>query len=287
MIPLLELRDVALAFKVPRGVRGRESLLAVDGVSLHVEDGECLALVGESGSGKSTLARIIARLVAPDRGEVLFEGNDLLALGGADLRRVRRALQIVFQDTFTVFSPRQRVRQIIEEPLVVQGLPPATRGECVRRWMGEVGLDQELESRYPHQLSGGERQRVALARSLVLEPRLLIADEPVAALDLPVQVHILDLLDRLRRDHGLALLFISHDLSAVERIADRVVVMNAGRLVEEGTVGEVLGRPKDPHTRALLDAMPRLDPRPTAAQNALGPDSSSPSGPNQVSIPRQ
>ena len=249
--PLVELRDVAKRFGDVR---------AVDGVSFDVRAGETLGVVGESGCGKSTLARLMARLIEPTSGTVRFRGNDLSALGRRDLRAVRRELQVVFQDPHGALNPRRRVGAILAEPFAVHGLLTG-RGER-RRAVGDllerVGLSPEHQDRFPHEFSGGQRQRIGIARAIALGPALIVADEPVSALDTSVQHQVLELLSDLQRDMGLALVFIAHDLAVVRRMADRVAVMREGRIVELEPAEALYERPRDPYTRELLAAAPSL-----------------------------
>jgi oligopeptide transport system ATP-binding protein len=275
---LLSARGVAKSFRAPGGSLlrrsgfggpGAEPIRAVDGVDLTVDPGECVALVGESGSGKTTLGRCLLRLVEPDRGEVRFRGEDLLALGRKELRARRRDFQMVFQDPFDSLSPRLRVRELLDEPLAAHRIVARERRrERVAELLERVGLPAEAAGRYPHEFSGGQRQRIGIARALATEPALLVADEPVSALDVSVSAQVLALLGRLRRELGLAVLLIAHDLAMVERTADRVLVMNAGKVVERGPVGELFAHPRHPYTRELLAAVPRL---PTAPARP-GPD---------------
>ena len=241
--------------------RGRR-LEALAGVDLEVQAGECLAVVGESGSGKTTLAHCLLRLTEPDAGQVCFAGTDILTLKASQLRRRRREFQMVFQGVSDSFNPRQRVGQVLSEPLEIHRL--ARRDELpgrVAQLLARVGLAASLAERYPHQLSGGQRQRVGIARALATEPRLLVLDEPVSALDVSVQAQILHLLQDLQRDLALTLVLISHDLAVVEQIADRVAVFYLGRIVEEGARRDVLRRPKHPYTAALLESVPVPEPR--------------------------
>ncbi|MFD7719630.1 ATP-binding cassette domain-containing protein [Streptomyces sp. NPDC059814] len=241
--------------------------VAVDDVSLEVYEGETLALVGESGCGKTTLTRLLLQLVRPTSGSVHFDGRDLGALTPAELRGVRRQMQVVLQDPFSSMNPRMRVTDIVAEPLVTH--EPAARGrrarprtrERVGELLEAVGLSAAHQDRYPHEFSGGQRQRISIARALALEPRLLVLDEPTSALDVSVQATVLDLLKDLQRQHNLTYVFVSHNLAVVRQVADRVAVMRRGRLVEVGEASAVFRSPEHPYTRQLLDAVPVLDPR--------------------------
>ena len=264
MSALLEIAALRKEYPVRRGLlqRRRGTVRALDGVDLDLTRGECLALVGESGSGKTTLGRCALRLVEPTAGRVVFDGEDLLALPAAALRARRRRFQMVFQDPYGSLDPRQRVESIVAEPLAIHtDLGRAGRRERARELLAMVGLAPELGRRFPHELSGGQRQRVGIARALAPEPELLVADEPVSSLDMTVRGQILSLLAGLRERLGLALLLISHDLAAVERLADRTAVMYLGRVVESGPTQELLARPRHPYTVRLLSAVPVADPR--------------------------
>jgi oligopeptide transport system ATP-binding protein len=261
---LLEIADLRKEYPVRRGLlqRRRGTVLALDGVDLDLARGECLALVGESGSGKTTLGRCALRLIEPTAGRVVFDGEDLLALPAAALRARRRRFQMVFQDPYGSLDPRQRVESIVAEPLAVHtGLDRAGRRGRARELLAMVGLAPELGRRFPHELSGGQRQRVGIARALAPEPELLVADEPVSSLDVAVRGQILSLLAGLRERLGLTLLLISHDLAAVEQLADRTAVMYLGRVVELGPTRELMARPRHPYTVSLLAAVPTADPR--------------------------
>lgn len=259
--PLLEVNGLVKHFPQGGFLRRRPPVRAVDGVSFSVAAGETLALVGESGSGKSTVGRMLVRLEGPTAGAARFEGTDLLALDGAALRAMRRRIQIVFQDPQSSLDPRMTLGRSIAEGIEIHQL--AEGAEVARRvsaLLEEVGLDPSFALRYPHECSGGQRQRVGIARALAVEPRFIVLDEPVSALDVSVQAQVVNLLVDLQRRRGLAYLFIAHDLAVVRQIAHRVAVMYLGRLVEIGPVEEVLAHPRHPYTQALLAAVPTPDP---------------------------
>lgn len=236
---------------------GTQLIKALDDVSISLKSGATLAVVGESGSGKSTLARCLLQLQPLDAGEVLFEGRDLAALSGKQLRAARRHLQMVFQDPFASLNPRMKIGDIVGEGLVIHGLGNAQqRREKVLRMLERVGLSAADISKYPHEFSGGQRQRIGIARALVLEPRVVVCDEPVSALDVSIQAQILLLLKELQREMGLSYLFISHDLRVVRHIADEVMVMHRGRVVEQGTVEGLYTNPRDVYTQNLLNSIP-------------------------------
>ena len=262
--PILEVSDLTKHFPIRRGVFSRVSgwVRAVDGVTLSIAPGETLALVGESGSGKTTTGRCILRLLEPTSGEVRFDGVDLLRLKPREMRRMRRQIQVIFQDPFGSLNPRMRVGTIVREPLDVHriGKGRSERDAMVARLLERVGLDPAMARRYPHEFSGGQRQRIGVARALALRPRLIVADEPVSALDVSVQAQVINLLIDLQEESGVAFLFIAHDLALVERIADRVAVMYLGKIVEIAPTGEIFKNPVHPYTRALLQAIPVPDP---------------------------
>ena len=255
---------------------------AVDGVSLHIAPGETLALVGESGCGKSTVARCLLRLVDPTRGQIDFEGQDLVALRGEKLRRLRARVQMVFQDPTASLNPRLSVRAMVEEPLRLHSaLDPAARRERLVAVLDEVGLGRELMDRYPHELSGGQKQRVNIARAFATHPLLVVLDEPTSALDVSLRSRIILLLEQLRERHGLSYLFISHDLATVKYLAHRVAVMYLGIIVEEAPTIELFARPLHPYTRALIGAVPIPDPEIRRERLVLSGEIPSPIAPRE------
>ncbi|GAA2239349.1 MULTISPECIES: ABC transporter ATP-binding protein [Kitasatospora] len=259
---LLSVRDLVKTFpgRPRRTGRPGAPIRAVDGVSFDVGKGETLGLVGESGCGKSTTGRMIVRLLDPTSGTVTFEGTEIGGLSQAQLRPHRRNLQMVFQDPYSSLNPRQTVARIVSEPLLIQGASAADARERAGELMELVGLTPEHLDRYPHEFSGGQAQRIGIARSLATSPKLVIADEPVSALDVSVQAQVVNLMERLQQELGLAYVFIAHDLSVVKRVCDRVAVMYLGRIVEIGDKAEVYGNPAHPYTKALLSAVPLPDP---------------------------
>ena len=277
---LLEVEGLAKHYPMRRGLivsRSVGSVRAVDGLGFVLARGETLALVGESGCGKSTTARLVLRLIEPTAGTVRFEGRDITALGGAELRHIRRRMQIVFQDPFASLNPRMTVGQILEEPLIVHGIGagPARRAR-VAELLQLVGLQPYQSARYPHEFSGGQRQRIGIARALAVEPALVVLDEPVSALDVSIQAQVVNLLDDLQGRLGLSYLFIAHDLAVVKHVADRVAVMYLGRIVEIGAKADVFGNPRHPYTRVLMAAIPRPDPHRRLQRQVAGGDVPSP-----------
>ena len=262
---LLEVKNLKTWFPIRRGLLQRTvgHVKAVDDVSFFVRRGETLGLVGESGCGKTTVGRTLLRLIPNSGGEVRFDGKDVLGAGALELRKLRREMQIIFQDPGGSLNPRMRVGRIIGEPLEVHGI---TKGEDetrtrVEELLVKCGLWKQAADRYPHEFSGGQRQRIGIARALSLNPRLIVCDEPTSALDVSIQSQILNLLGDLQQEMGLSYLFISHDMAVIHHICDRIAVMYNGRIVEEGTREEIINAPKHEYTQALLSAVPEADPR--------------------------
>jgi oligopeptide transport system ATP-binding protein len=263
--PLLEVTDLVKHFPIKRGIlidREVDQVKAVDGVSFRVERGETLGLVGESGSGKSTACRAVLQLIKPTSGSVKFEGREIAGIGRREMRPLRREMQMIFQDPYASLNPRKRVGQIVGDPLKRQGI---ASGSELRRQVQEllerVGLSSEHYNRFPHEFSGGQRQRIGIARAVSLKPKLVICDEPVSALDVSIQAQIVNLLDDLQDEFGLAYLFVAHDIGVVRHISDRIAVMNEGKIVEQGSADQVCENPQDEYTKKLLAAVPIPDPR--------------------------
>ena len=270
--PLLEVTDLVKHFPIKRGIlidREVDQVRAVDGVSFRIERGETLGLVGESGSGKSTACRAVLQLIKPTSGSVKFEGREIAGLKRRQMRPLRREMQMIFQDPYASLNPRKRIGQIVGDPLKRQSV---ASGSELRRQVQEllerVGLSSEHYNRFPHEFSGGQRQRIGIARALALKPKLVICDEPVSALDVSIQAQIVNLLDDLQDEFGLAYLFVAHDIGVVRHISDRIAVMNEGKIVEQGTADQVCETPKDDYTKKLLAAVPIPDPRESRERRA-------------------
>jgi len=279
---LLDIRNLKKYFPVRAGVFSRTvaAVKAVDGVTLTVREGETLGLVGESGCGKSTLGRTLLRLIEPTAGEIYFQGRDVVGLSGGELRALRKQIQIIFQDPYSSLNPRMTVGGIIGEAFTIHRLARGKeKRERILKLLREVGLHEDAFSRYPHEFSGGQRQRIGIARALAVEPRLIVCDEPVSALDVSIQAQILNLLLDLQEKRGLTYLFISHDLRVIEHIADRVAVMYLGRIAELAGAKEIYRRPLHPYTIALLSAVPQPDPTQKRQRLLLPGDVPSPINP--------
>jgi oligopeptide transport system ATP-binding protein len=270
---LLEIRDLVKHFPIKSGVlidREVGRVRAVDGVSLTVKEGETLGLVGESGSGKSTLCRTVLQLIPPTSGSVRFDGQELVGRGVHSMRPLRREMQMIFQDPYASLNPRQRVGQIVGTPLRIHGL---ASGDTLKRQVNEllerVGLGPEHYNRFPHEFSGGQRQRIGIARALALRPKLIIADEPVSALDVSIQAQIINLLDDLQDEFKLTYVFVAHDLGVIRHVSDRIAVMYLGKIAELGPAEQVYSNPIHPYTLSLLSALPIPDPRANAAREQI------------------
>jgi oligopeptide transport system ATP-binding protein len=287
---LLEVTDLVKHFPITRGIIFEHEVgrvRAVDDVSFSVKPGETLGLVGESGCGKSTLCRTVLQLIPPTSGSVRFDGEEIAGRQGSDMRPLRRQMQMIFQDPYASLNPRKRVGQIVGDPMSLHGL---ASGEELKREVGEllerVGLNPEHYNRYPHEFSGGQRQRIGIARALALRPKLVIADEPVSALDVSIQAQILNLLEDLQRDFELTYIFVAHDLGVVRHVSDRIAVMYLGKIVEIGPAEEVYSNPIHPYTLTLLSAIPIPDPDANAGREPLVVEGDIPSPANPPSACR-
>jgi oligopeptide transport system ATP-binding protein len=272
---LLEVTDLVKHFPIKQGIlidREVDQVRAVDGVSFAIEQGTTLGLVGESGSGKSTACRAILQLIKPTSGSVKFEGQEIAGFSRHRMRPLRREMQMIFQDPYASLNPRKRIGQIVGDPLKRQGVASGgERRKRVRELLERVGLSSEHYNRFPHEFSGGQRQRIGIARALALQPKLVIADEPVSALDVSIQAQIINLLDDLQDEFGLTYLFVAHDIGVVRHISDRIAVMNHGKIVEEGSADQVCEHPHDDYTKKLLAAVPIPDPREARARREAAP----------------
>ena len=280
--PLLSVRNLKKEFPIKKGVLARQvgAVKAVNDVSFDVARGETLGVVGESGCGKTTTGRTILRLIEPTSGEIMFEGRDVRSMGTSELRALRREMQIIFQDPVSSLNPRMTIGAIIREGLTIHKLAEGAAADArVRQLLQEVGLRPEYGNRYPHEFSGGQRQRVGIARALSVEPKFIVCDEPVSALDVSVQAQVINLLGDLQREHDLTYMFIAHDLSVVEHIADRVAVMYLGKIVELATAEDLYREPLMPYTQALLSAVPVSDPHARKERIILQGDVPSPANP--------
>jgi oligopeptide transport system ATP-binding protein len=268
--PLVEVTDLVKHFPIKKGLlidREVDQVRAVDGVSFDVPSGQTLGLVGESGSGKSTVCRVMLQLLAPTSGSVRFEGQEIAGLSRRQMRPLRRQMQMIFQDPQASLNPRKRIGQIVGDPLKLQGLASGRELRTqVQELLERVGLSPEHYDRYPHEFSGGQRQRIGIARAIALKPKLVVADEPVSALDVSIQAQIVNLLDDLQDELGLTYVFVAHDIGVVRHISDRVAVMHNGKIVEEGTADQVCEHPRDDYTKKLLAAVPVPDPRESRAR---------------------
>lgn len=282
MNPLLEVKNLKKHFplKSSKLLSNEKPLLkAVDGISFSVNAGETLGLVGESGCGKSTAGRTILKLLEPTEGEIFFKGENITGYRGEQLRKLRREMQIIFQDPYASLNPRKTIEKIITEPMRIFNIPKNERSKKLDRLLDVVGLSSYHKNRYPHEFSGGQRQRIGIARSLALEPELVICDEPVSALDVSIQAQVINLMEELQDEFNLTYVFIAHDLSVVHHISDRVAVMYLGELVEIAEVNQLYADPKHPYTQALLSAVPEANPHQDKQRIILTGDLPSPANP--------
>jgi len=259
---LLEVKDLKMHFPVNKSLFSKKQFVkAVDGVSFEIREGETLGLVGESGCGKSSLGRTVVKMYEPTSGEILFDGKDVTSLRGAELKQFRKDAQLIFQDPYASLDPRMTVGEIIKEPMVIHGLyaSDAEREQRVEELLQIVGLKPDHIRRYPHELSGGQRQRISIARTLALEPKFIVCDEPISALDVSIQAQIINLLKKIQQETGIAYLFVAHDLSVVKHISNRIAVMYLGHIVEIGSSNDIYCSPKHPYSIALLSAVPIPD----------------------------
>ncbi|MGP4064599.1 ABC transporter ATP-binding protein [Oceanobacillus sp. M65] len=282
MKPLLEVKNLKKHFPI-NGTslfsRNKDMVKAVDGISFTVKAGETLGLVGESGCGKSTAGRSILKLTEPTEGQLIYKGEDITAFRGERMRKLRQEMQLIFQDPYASLNPRKTIEQIITEPMKIFQMEKAARKQKLDRLLDVVGLSSYHKSRYPHEFSGGQRQRIGIARSLALDPELVICDEPVSALDVSIQAQVINLLEELQEEFKLTYIFIAHDLSVIHHISDRVAVMYLGELVEIGDAAEVYQSPKHPYTQALLSAVPKVNPHQEKERIILKGDLPSPANP--------
>ena len=274
---ILSVKNISKIYESSGGGFGRKNKVsALDGVSFNLVQGETLGIVGESGCGKSTLGRIISRLDSPTAGEIIYKGNDIAKKSLAAMRPLRKEIQFIFQDPYASLNPRRQIGAIIEEPMRIHGVSKDERRARAHELLEKVGLDKNSYEKYPHEFSGGQRQRVVIARALTLKPELIIADEPVSALDVSIQAQVLNLFKELQDEMKLTYVFVAHDLGVVRHISDRIAVMYLGKIVELGTVEEIYNNPQHPYTKALLSANPRIDQSAQSTRQILTGDIPSP-----------